>query len=64
MHDPDVAAAFAIEALLLVDHFDFLDRQQRSQAFVTPWTLSTTDAWTRPYYDPADLRCADRLLFG
>jgi hypothetical protein len=26
MHDPDVATAFAIEALLLVDHYAFLDR--------------------------------------
>jgi phosphatidylserine/phosphatidylglycerophosphate/cardiolipin synthase-like enzyme len=25
IHDPDVAAAFAIEALLLVDHYQFLD---------------------------------------
>jgi hypothetical protein len=27
IHDEDVATVFAIEALLLVDHFDFLDRQ-------------------------------------
>ena len=26
--------------------------------------LSTTDAWTKPYYDPADLRSADRVLFA
>jgi PLD-like domain len=26
IHDPDVATAFAIEALLLVDHYNFLDR--------------------------------------
>lgn len=26
IHDPDVAAAFAIEVLLLVDHYSFLDR--------------------------------------
>ena len=26
IHDPDVATAFAIEAVALVDHFDFLDR--------------------------------------
>ena len=26
LHDPDIATAFAIEALLLVDHYDFLDR--------------------------------------
>ncbi|HEX4347511.1 MAG TPA: hypothetical protein VHZ73_08055, partial [Vicinamibacterales bacterium] len=26
IHDPDVATAFAIEAFLLVDHYNFLDR--------------------------------------
>jgi hypothetical protein len=26
IHDQDIAAAFAIEALLLVDHYNFLDR--------------------------------------
>ena len=26
VHDQDVATAFAIEGLALVDHFDFLDR--------------------------------------
>ncbi len=26
IHDPDVATAFAMEALLLVDHYNFLDR--------------------------------------
>ena len=26
IHDQDVAAAFAIEALLLIDHYNFLDR--------------------------------------
>lgn len=32
IHDPDVATAFAIEALLLVDHYNFLDRYASSKA--------------------------------
>jgi hypothetical protein len=28
------------------------------------WYLSTTDRWTRPYYDPDDLRFVDREVFG
>jgi hypothetical protein len=64
VHDSAVATVFAIEALLLVDHFDFLDGHPAATAAVQPWTLSTTDRWTIPFYDPADLRCADRLLFG
>jgi phosphatidylserine/phosphatidylglycerophosphate/cardiolipin synthase-like enzyme len=88
IHDRGVATVFAIEALALVDHFNFLDRtstasaganpgasaksldarqpraNQRQAAAAAGWFLSTTDAWTRPYFDPTDLHCADRLLFG
>lgn len=31
VHDGDVATVFAIEALLLVDHFDFLDRMPKAK---------------------------------
>jgi hypothetical protein len=31
IHDPDIAAAFAIEALLLVDHYNFLDSYANAQ---------------------------------
>ena len=31
VHDPDVATAFAIEALLLVDHYNFLDRYAKAK---------------------------------
>ena len=77
IHDRDVATAFAIEALALVDHFEFLDRysatgnatttppaQKQAAAVQAGWFLSTTDKWTAPYYDPDDLRCVDRQLFG
>jgi phosphatidylserine/phosphatidylglycerophosphate/cardiolipin synthase-like enzyme len=79
IHDGDVATAFAIEALALVDHFDFLDRSStgpkgnkkppkfasKLQAAVSAgWFLSTTDKWTKPYFDPHDLHCVDRELFG
>jgi hypothetical protein len=90
IHDGDIATVFAIEALGLVDHFDFLDRlateAEKSKAGKSPaktskakkqpsaskhqaavdagWFLSDTDRWTRPYYDPADLRSVDRRLFG
>jgi hypothetical protein len=84
--DTDVATVFAIEAIALVDHFQFLDRCARggsSTADRTPealdtqleaskvdaavlahWYLSTSDFWVKKYYDPQDLYCADRMLFG
>jgi hypothetical protein len=77
IYDRDVATAFAIEALSLVDHFEFLDRysatgnatttppaQKQAAAVQSGWFLSTTDAWTVPYYDLDDLRSVDRRLFG
>lgn len=87
IHDQDVATAFAIEAVGLVDHFNFLDKYaskaakagkgtkaaapgkkkpaSTSQAAVlAQWFLDTNDKWTASYFDPKDLHCADRLLFG
>jgi hypothetical protein len=26
--------------------------------------LSTDDGWVKPYFDPKDLHCLDRQLFG
>jgi phosphatidylserine/phosphatidylglycerophosphate/cardiolipin synthase-like enzyme len=82
MYDGDVATTFAIEALALVDHFDFLNKypakttgktdaadvpapaNKRQAALSSGWFLSTNDKWTLPYYDPKDLHCMDRKLFG
>jgi hypothetical protein len=82
IYDSDVATAFAIEALGLVDHFIFLDRYStpkgkkksakptkpaaspKHAAVAAKWFLSVGDGWTKPYFDPNDLKCADRVLFG
>ena len=79
IHDKDIATVFAIEALSLVDHFNFLDstatgadkkkppkpKASKSQAALdAKWFLSTTDSWTTKYFDPKDLHCADRQMFG
>ena len=80
IHDGDVATAFAIEALGLVDHFQFLDRSSTTKAgapksapkFASKqqlaasagWFLSTDDKWVAPYFDPTDLHYVDRELFG
>ena len=79
IHDPDIATVFALEALALVDHFDFLDRSstkankapekvkqasKQQQAVDAGWFLSTSDDWVQKYYDPNDLRFVDRTLFA
>ena len=77
--DEDVATAFAIEALTLVDHFDFLNRvaaksgskpgsappaSKPQAAADAQWFLSTSDKWAEKFFDSDDLHCVDRKLFG
>ncbi len=79
IRDEDVATVFAIEALTLVDHFDFLDRTAtgkkdaktqapsalKLQAAVSAgWFLGTNDTWVQKYFDPKDLHSVDRQLFA
>ena len=77
IHDSDVATVFMIEALGLVDHFNFLDRfsqaggttdkapaNKQNAALQQKWFLGTTDKWTAPYFDGNDLHFVDRELFG
>jgi phosphatidylserine/phosphatidylglycerophosphate/cardiolipin synthase-like enzyme len=79
IHDEDVATVFAIEALALVDHFDFLDRaatgakgkrgakpaaSQQHAAVAAGWFLGTDDKWAAKFFDSNDLHAVDRELFG
>jgi hypothetical protein len=78
IHDADVATAFTIEALELVDHYNFLDSlakktkaapgappaSKQQAAAAAGWFLGTTDQWTEKYFDPNDLHSVDRQLFG
>jgi phosphatidylserine/phosphatidylglycerophosphate/cardiolipin synthase-like enzyme len=76
IRDKDIATVFAVEALALVDHFNFLDstatggktakpKASKAQAALdAKWFLSTNDGWTRKYFDPKDLHCIDRQMFG
>ncbi|HUJ31463.1 MAG TPA: phospholipase D-like domain-containing protein [Candidatus Acidoferrum sp.] len=79
IHDADVATAFAIEALALIDHFNFLDNYTRKSTgakAATPkanssqaaesagWFLSTDDKWAAPYFDTGDLHCMERQLLA
>jgi hypothetical protein len=74
IHDADLAMVFAIEALELVDHFEFLDRQAEETgaaptdavpaAEPPAWHLGVTDFWAKKYFDPADLHFVDRRLWS
>jgi hypothetical protein len=79
IRDEDVATVFTIEALGLIDHFNFLDRTAagpkakgspklqavKQQAAVSAgWFLGTNDAWVHKFFDPRDLHFKDRELFA
>jgi hypothetical protein len=79
IRDEDVATVFAIEALALVDHFNFLDRaaagptakkkatpsaDKQQAALSAGWFLSTNDAWAKKYFERSDLHFVDRELFA
>lgn len=80
IRDPDMAKVFVIEALGLVDHFDFLNRSASKSgtkpetapttasktklAEQAEWFLTTGDGWVAPYYDKNDLHFVDRELFA
>jgi PLD-like domain len=80
IRDEDVATAFAIEAVGLVDHFQFLDRMstapnprstqksapasKQAAAAKAGWFLGVTDLWAKKYFDPQDLHCRERVLFA
>lgn len=79
IRDADVATVFAIEAIALVDHFDFLDRQSKGPAAkktkkppasksdaaaAAKWFLGTDDRWTQKFFDLKDLHSVDRQLFA
>jgi len=80
IRDADVAAAFMIEAVALVDHFNFLDKYAKTAggnarttappadksgaAAGAGWWLSTGGGWAKKYFDQNDLHYADRVLFA
>ena len=76
IHDADIATAFALEAVALVDRYHFLDSyaapakptdpppaSPQEAAKANDGFLSTTDGWKDKFYDPNDLHSLDRELF-
>ncbi len=56
IRDREIVTAFAIEAMRLIDHFHFRNREQKNEI-----NLYTTE-WFKNYYNPKDLRCLEREL--
>lgn len=63
IYDREIATAYAIEGIRLVDHYHF----RAAMATATddkPLALTADDSWTRPYYDACTLKYRERMLFS
>jgi phosphatidylserine/phosphatidylglycerophosphate/cardiolipin synthase-like enzyme len=66
IYDPEVAAAYAVEAVRLVDHYHFRAMAHNTDD-ETPIYLEGPDAktpWWEPFYDPKNILNTERLLFA
>ncbi len=66
IYDPAVAAAYAVEAIRLVDHYHFRAQMKTADAS-NPLCLQGPDAkdkWWQPYYDPKSIFYHERTLFS
>lgn len=62
--DPQVASAYAVEAIQLIDHYRFRAAMQGASK-ATPLTLKLRSAnWAADYFDPAHPKCRERELFA
>src|SRR6185503_17470537 len=60
IRDPESVTVFAIEAIRLVEHFHFRNRQQSADRF--DLQASDPKPWHASYYDTDDLHCLERTL--
>jgi len=62
IEDSDIATVFAIEAIRLIDHYQF----RNAAAVATdnkPLTLKTDNKWYQKYFDTTDLYFLDKQVF-
>jgi len=63
LNDPELSLdVFAIEAIRLVDHFQFRDKSNTKNQGNKTVTLSTGSQWVNAYYTPGDLLLKERTL--
>jgi len=60
IEDQDIASVFAIEAIRLIDHYQFRNREEESGG---PLLLKKDNNWYKRYFDPENLYCLDKQVF-
>jgi len=61
--DREVATAYAVEAIQLIDHYRFRAAQHQATADAPLRLKTRREDWTRDYFDPASPRYRERALF-
>ncbi len=66
IYDPVIVQAYAVEAIRLVDHYNFRARQNQATS-ANPLQLQSNppagQEWWRAYYDPTNIKYRERTLF-
>lgn len=62
--DTDIATAFAIEAIRLIDHYHFRAKKSRTNAKGAGLKLDRTSGWAKRYFDKGNIKYVDRKLFA
>lgn len=63
IYDHATVISYAVEAIRLYDHYRFRTLQAHSTSN-NPLTLKTTDEWTKPYYDPTNIKYLERKILA
>jgi hypothetical protein len=64
--DPDVCVTYGVEAIRLIDHYEFRAAMKKAtnDAPLALQGPGVTPEWWRPYYDPQNVRCREREVFA
>lgn len=63
IRDKDIVTAFAIEALRLVDHFHWRNKELSVAVFYLDTIADTATSWYTGWYNPNDLKFKQRMLY-
>jgi phosphatidylserine/phosphatidylglycerophosphate/cardiolipin synthase-like enzyme len=64
IRDPDVAAAYAVEAIALYDHYRFRSRERLRKQQRKPFVLDATSGWVADYYDTTKIKSLQRRVYA
>jgi len=63
IHDKDIVTAFAIQALVLVDHFQWRNKEIKEKSIHLDDISNPEKAWYQAWYDAGDLKNRQRKLY-